>query len=66
MKLERFYKTVTTFLCFLVLSAAFISPTRADSKTFYFPEVRIEIDVHKDGSFTVDEYRTYDFQGSFS
>lgn len=66
MKTERFFKTVTTFLCFLVLSAAFISPARADSKTFYFPEVQIEIDVHKDGSFTVDEYRTYDFQGSFS
>ena len=38
----------------------------AETKNFYFPEVRIEVDVEKDGSFVVDEYRTYDFRGRFS
>ena len=38
----------------------------AQTKNFYFPEVRIEIQIERDGSFTVDEYRTYDFQGNFS
>jgi len=42
------------------------SPVESDSKDFYFPEVRIEVDIQRDGSFTVDEYRTYEFQGSFS
>ncbi|MDH4258371.1 MAG: DUF2207 domain-containing protein, partial [Candidatus Aminicenantes bacterium] len=38
----------------------------AQTKDFYFPRVTIEVNVDRDGSFTVDEYRTYDFQGSFS
>lgn len=38
----------------------------AETKNFYFSEVRIEVNVEKDGSFVVDEYRTYDFQGRFS
>ncbi len=38
----------------------------AQTKDFYYPKVTIEINVDRDGSFTVDEYRTYDFQGSFS
>jgi len=46
----------------------FSSQNRAEaqSKNFYFPEVKIEIHVARDGSFSVDEYRTYDFRGSFS
>ena len=38
----------------------------AETKDFYFPEVRIDINIEKDGSFVLDEYRTYDFQGRFS
>ena len=38
----------------------------AQTKDFYFPKVTIEISIDRDGSFAVDEYRTYDFQGSFS
>ncbi|MFQ5721033.1 MAG: DUF2207 domain-containing protein [Candidatus Aminicenantales bacterium] len=49
--------------------AAFLLATigaKAQTKNFYFPQVRIEIQISKDGSFAVDEYRTYEFQGSFS
>ncbi len=38
----------------------------SEKKDFYFPQVRIEINIERDGSFVVDERRTYDFQGSFS
>ncbi|UCE22189.1 MAG: DUF2207 domain-containing protein [Candidatus Aminicenantes bacterium] len=51
-------------VCFLLLSSS--SRVEAQSKNFYFPNVRIEVNIGRDGSFTVDEYRTYDFQGSFS
>ena len=50
--------------CVLLLSLN--SGIRAQSQNFYYPNVRIEINIESDGSFTVDEYRTYDFQGSFS
>jgi uncharacterized membrane protein len=40
--------------------------TGAAEKNFYFPEVRIDVHIEKDGSFIVDESRTYDFDGSFS
>jgi uncharacterized membrane protein len=38
----------------------------AATKTFYFPKVRIDIQIAGDGVFTVDEYRTYEFKGRFS
>jgi uncharacterized membrane protein len=38
----------------------------AETKNFYFPEVRIDINIERDGSFIVDEFRTYDFEGSFT
>ncbi|MGD0782092.1 MAG: DUF2207 domain-containing protein, partial [Candidatus Aminicenantales bacterium] len=39
---------------------------RAAVKDFHFPEVRIEIAVSAEGAFTVDEFRTFDFRGSFT
>ena len=42
------------------------SSARSEPKNYYFPEIRIEINIERDGSFIVDEYRTYDFEGSFS
>jgi len=51
-------------VCLFFLSSPFLA--EAQSKNFYYPNVRIEINIARDGSFTVDEYRTYDFQGSFS
>lgn len=50
--------------CLFVL--ALNTAAEAQTKDFYFSKVTIEINVDRDGSFTVDEYRTYDFQGSFS
>ncbi|MCX6566857.1 MAG: DUF2207 domain-containing protein, partial [Candidatus Aminicenantes bacterium] len=50
----------------IVACAVSLLPALAAAKDFYFPEVRIEITISADGSFTVDEYRTYAFQGEFS
>ncbi|HDJ22475.1 MAG TPA: DUF2207 domain-containing protein, partial [Candidatus Aminicenantes bacterium] len=41
-------------------------PQPALGKNFYFPQVKIEIHIQPDGSFIVDEFRTYEFEGSFS
>jgi len=38
----------------------------APAKNYYFPNVKIEIRIAADGSFTVEEERTYKFQGRFS
>ena len=38
----------------------------AATKDYYFPEVKISVSLERDGSFVVDEYRTFDFEGSFS
>ena len=48
-----------------ILSLAALSAAAAD-KTYYFPEIRIDIAVGRDGAFIVDEYRTFEFQGRFS
>lgn len=39
--------------------------TAAAEKDYHFPEVRIAIQVESDGTFLVEERRTYDFRGSF-
>jgi len=49
-----------------ILGLAAVSRLGAETKNFYFPEVRIDIAVAKDGSFAVDEFRTYEFEGVFS
>jgi uncharacterized membrane protein len=38
----------------------------AAAKDYYFPQVRVEVAIERDGSFVVDEYRTFQFDGSFS
>ncbi len=48
------------------LLAASGAGLEAATKDYYFPEVRISVRVESDGSFVVDEYRTFDFEGSFS
>ena len=52
----------------LVLAAAALAsaPAWAAPKNYYFPQVRVEVAVRADGSFLVDEFRTFDFRGSFS
>ena len=50
-------------LAVALLALATAPRLHAETKNFYFPEVRIEIAVARDGSFTVDESRTYEFRG---
>ena len=52
-------------LCFALLTLAGTSAP-AETKNFYFPKVRIDIQIARNGTFTVDEYRTYAFRGRFS
>ncbi len=59
----------TTLIWSILVTAMMLligRPAGAQSKNYYFPEVRIEVQVAKDGSFTVDEFRTFDFRGSFT
>ncbi|TRZ88968.1 DUF2207 domain-containing protein, partial [bacterium] len=57
------YSHLFIILFLLIALPAFLL---AENKNFYFPEVRIDINVEQDGSFVFDEYRTFDFQGRFS
>ncbi|MGB8957719.1 MAG: DUF2207 domain-containing protein, partial [Candidatus Aminicenantales bacterium] len=41
------------------------APASAADKDYYFPQVRVAVAVERDGSFIVDEFRTFEFQGSF-
>ena len=50
----------------LMLALGLSAPLNAAEKNYYFPEVRIDIAVERDGSFLVDEFRTYEFEGDFS
>ncbi len=45
---------------------ALISGLKGSPKDYYFPEVRIVVGIERDGSFLVDEFRTFEFEGSFS
>ena len=42
------------------------SGSEAAPKDYYFPQVRVSVRVEADGSFVIDEERTFAFQGSFS
>lgn len=55
------------FLGFLLFSLSLlISPSDVAAKDYYFPQVKIQIDINPDSSFEVLERRTYSFSGSFS
>jgi uncharacterized membrane protein len=63
-----------SFLVALCLSIAFAVvlflaaavPAYAAGRSYYFPQVLIEADVHPDGSMSVVEERTYDFSGRYT
>ena len=46
----------------VLLALAALVPSAA-AKDYYFPQVRVAIAVAADGSFTVDESRTFEFEG---
>jgi len=49
----------------LILLAQLAAPVGAASRSYYFPRVLIEAEIHPDGSITVVEERTFHFDGSF-
>ena len=49
----------------ILAAAIFPAASSAEVKDYYFPEVRIEAAVNRDGSFLIDEFRTFEFQGEF-
>ncbi len=53
-------------LSFLVLALSFQVILAAEKKDYYFPELRADLYVQKDGSFHVSEFLTFEFQGQFS
>ncbi|HRD01185.1 MAG TPA: DUF2207 domain-containing protein [Candidatus Saccharicenans sp.] len=53
-------------LSILLLIALLISYLPAREKDFYFPLLKADLFIQKDGSFLVDEYLTFEFQGDFS
>jgi uncharacterized membrane protein len=54
------------FLALGAILGAFSGGLRASPKNYYFPSVKISVSIERDGSFVVDELRTFDFEGSFS
>lgn len=68
-RLPRQERSLRLYLLLAVVGTACglaVWPAKAETKDYYFPEVRVEIAVEPDGSFSVDEFRTYDFEGHFS
>jgi len=43
-----------------------ISFLPGEEKNYYFPELKADLQVQKDGSFLVEEYLTFEFRGRFS
>src|SRR5687768_13128879 len=51
----------------LVIAAGLGAPSAtAQDKSYHFPEVEIEATVNPDGSLSLVEHRTFDFNGDFS
>ncbi|MBM3297810.1 MAG: DUF2207 domain-containing protein, partial [Candidatus Aminicenantes bacterium] len=61
-------KTWLCAACFSLLMLSVLLPARAEAagKDYFFPEVAIAIHVERDGSFRVEERRSFAFSGSFS
>lgn len=68
MKNKKVSSVLFSILLIFLYSLLFCICSRVEArpKDYYFPEVRVEINIGKDGSFTVDEWRTFEFEGSFS
>src|SRR3989338_4362555 len=54
------------FILFSIFIVSTISEVSAASKSFYFPNVAIDVSINPDGSFDFKERRTFYFNGSFS
>jgi uncharacterized membrane protein len=63
MTVQRWIRRTASLIALTALAVS--AGAGAASKDFYFPEVGIEIALSTDGTFAVDEYRTFDFRGDF-
>jgi len=61
---EEKVKKILVFFGILFCVALSISGV-ASAKDYYFPKVSITINIQNDGSFLVEEARTYKFDGEF-
>jgi len=67
MKQKRLIKGRGAFTLLIFLFVALLSSyLSAREKDFYFPSLKANLFIQKDGSFLIDEYLTFEFQGDFS
>jgi len=67
MKQKRLSKPrVAIPLSIFLFVAFFTGHLPAREKDFYFPLLKADLFIQKDGSFLIDEYLTFEFQGNFS
>ena len=64
MRPNRFRLAASALFALIALMAS--RPAAAAAKTYDFPDVRIDIRIAADGTFAVEERRTFDFRGRFS
>ena len=57
---------LSTCFLFLALLAPVKGRLAAETKNYFIPELRADLYVQKDGSFIVEEFLTFEFQGQFS
>jgi len=50
----------------IVVFTVFFIQKNVDAKSYSYPDITIYLDLDKDGTITVRQERTYDFQGSFT
>jgi len=60
----RLFFLVIFFLLTLLLP--FQGCLAAEAKDYYFPELKADLYIQKDGSFIVSQFLTFEFQGQFS
>lgn len=67
-RIGRFLKAAAGLLLAVAISvsARLIFPPTADAKSYSMPHVGITAEVQTDGALSVDERRTFDFDGSFT
>jgi uncharacterized membrane protein len=63
---KRIQRAGKILLALGAILGAFSGGLRAAPKDYYFSSVNISVSIERDGSFIVDELRTFDFEGSFS
>ncbi|MBC7365039.1 MAG: DUF2207 domain-containing protein [Candidatus Aminicenantes bacterium] len=63
---HKFFPGRKGLVIFFLGILIFYSYLRAEKKNYYFPQLKADYYVQKDGSVRVDEYLTFEFRGRFS